>query len=174
MKWWVLLLIPFQVFTQDTYNNCENLVKTYQVQYNSEKDYFWEVTGGEIILTYKNTVTIQWSKEVGQYKILAWTANYYCEGDTSEYYVSITNCPSGIFLPSSFTPNNDELNDIYKIKGDLVDEIYYMVIYDRWGGRIIEANNNILWDGNNCPNGVYSIVVFIGNKKHVKNITLIR
>ena len=35
MKWWVLLLIPFQVFTQDTYNNCENLVKTYQVQYNS-------------------------------------------------------------------------------------------------------------------------------------------
>ena len=50
----------------------------------------------------------------------------------------------------------------------------YMAIYDRWGGKIIEADTNILWDGNNCPSGVYSLVVLVNNKRYVKNIILIR
>ena len=47
MKWWVLLLLPFQVFAQDTYNNCD-----------FEKEYYWEVDGGNILSQDQNTITV--------------------------------------------------------------------------------------------------------------------
>ena len=49
-----------------------------------------------------------------------------------------------------------------------------MAIYNRWGEKLIEANNKILWSGNNYPSGVYSLIVYVENKKYIKNITLIR
>ena len=105
-----------------------------------------------------------------------WTFNAHkheCLGDTSEYIVSIVDCPV-IYIPNAFTPNNDGVNDIYEIKGALSNSIKYMAIYDRWGKQIVESNSNILWDGNNYPSGVYSIIVLVENEKHIKNITLIR
>ena len=177
MKWWVLLLLPFQIFAQDTiYNNCEDLVKTYYVEYSSEEEYYWEITGGTVISQNQNVITVQWPYVSGQYKISAWTFNAYehkCLGDTSEYIVSIVDCPV-LHIPSAFTPNNDGNNDIYEIKGVLSNNIKYMAIYDRWGKQIVESNSNILWDGNNYPSGVYSIIVLVENEKHIKNITLIR
>ena len=174
MKWWVLLLLPFQVLAQDTYDICEDLVKTYEVQYSPEKEYYWYITGGDIISQQENIITIQWPLTVGQYKILAWTTNYNCIGDTSEYYVDIIDCPNSIYLPSAFTPNGDGLNEVFEIKGILADKIKYMAIYDRWGKKIIEASDNILWDGEDYPSGIYSLIVLVENKKYIKNITLIR
>ena len=177
MKWWVLLLLPFQVFTQDTiYNNCEDLVKTYQVQYDSEKYYYWDVTGGNIILQNANMVTVQWPSATGQYTVLAWTTNgdnEECYGNPSHYHINIVECPA-MYIPTAFTPNGDGKNEVYEIKGALSEKIKYMAIYDRWGKQIIEANNNILWDGKNYPSGIYSIIVLVENEKYIKNITLIR
>ena len=174
MKWWVLLLLPFQLLAQDTYDICEDLVKTYEVEYSSEKQYYWSITGGSIISQQDNVLMVEWPITVGQYKISAWTTNYSCIGDTSEYYVNITDCPNSIYLPSAFTPNVDGKNEVYEIKGVLADKIKYMAIYDRWGKKIIESNNNILWTGENYPSGIYSIIVLVENKKYVKNITLIK
>tara|TARA_R110002167_G_scaffold12329_1_gene52464 strand:+ start:206 stop:730 length:525 start_codon:yes stop_codon:yes gene_type:complete len=174
MKWWVLLLLPFQVFAQDTYNNCKDLVKTYYVQYDSEKEYYWEIDGGNIISQDQNIVTVQWQQEVGECTLLAWTTNYSCMGDTSEYSMSITECPNSIYLPDAFTPDKDGINEVYEIKGTSANKIKYMAIYDRWGGKIIEADANILWDGNNCPSGIYGLVILVNNQRYVKNIILIR
>ena len=174
MRWWVLLLLPFQVFTQDTYNICEDLVKTYYVPYDTEKEYYWQVTGGDIVSQEDNIITIRWPQIPGQYKISAWTTNYNCIGDTSEYYIDLLDCPNSIYLPSTFTPNGDGINEIYEIKGALADKIKYMSIYDRWGRQIVESNNNILWDGKNYPSGTYSIIVLVENEKFIKNIMLIR
>ena len=174
MKWWVLLLLPFQLLSQDTYNICEDLTKTYEVEYSAEKQYTWYTTGG-IISGQGNVVTIQWPQVVGEYKILVWTNLVEsCRGDTSEYYVNIVECPNSIFIPTAFTPNGDSDNEVYEIKGALSDKIKYMAIYDRWGGKIVEANNNILWTGEDYPSGVYGIVVLVENKKYIRSITLIR
>ena len=174
MKWWVLILLPFQVLTQDTYDICEDLVKTYQVEYSSDKQYYWSITGGDVVLQQDNVITIKWPLIIGQYKISAWTTNYNCIGDTSEYYINIIDCPNSIYFPTAFTPNGDGINEVYKIKGALANKIKYMAIFDRWGKKIIEANNNILWSGDNYPSGIYSIIVLVENEKYIKNITLIR
>jgi len=174
MRFWVFLLLPFHLLGQDAYTNCESLIKTYQVQYDSDKEYYWEITGGNILSQDENILTVQWPIEVGEYKILAWTTNYNCNGDTSEYYVNITECPNSIYFPTAFTPNGDGDNETYEIKGQLASKIKYMAIFNRWGEKIKESNTNIVWNGENCASGVYSLVVLVENKKYIKNITLIR
>lgn len=71
------------------------------------------------------------------------------------------------FLPNAFTPNFDNLNDIFVGKGYFDGiENFRMTIWNRWGELIFETNNpNEGWNGrkNNVgvpsPNGVYVCVV---------------
>ena len=69
---------------------------------------------------------------------------------TDSVFVNIYYLPCNknyIYIPNAFTPNNDGINDIFKvrsenlIKGDLV-------IFDRWGNKVFESDDlNIGWDG---------------------------
>jgi gliding motility-associated-like protein len=90
------------------------------------------------------------------------------------------------YIPNAFTPNDDGLNDKFKILGIPYEQItqFNLQIYDRWG-QMIYTSNDIRegWDGTfnreKCPDGVYvwSIYYKDSNKKPVTNkgtITLIR
>lgn len=54
-----------------------------------------------------------------------------------------------IFIPSSFTPNKDGLNDVFKPTGlHITDDHYLFVIYDRWGEVVFKTTNpEEGWDG---------------------------
>jgi gliding motility-associated-like protein len=54
-----------------------------------------------------------------------------------------------LFIPNSFTPNGDGLNDIFSPAGNYENIIdFYMVIYNRWGQLIFETRDkNKGWDG---------------------------
>lgn len=58
---------------------------------------------------------------------------------------SLTKCidivqPIAITIPNVFTPNNDGINDVFKVSGTGIVELHCIVV-DRWGLAIIE------WDG---------------------------
>ena len=74
----------------------------------------------------------------------------------------------------TFTPNGDNYNDTFLIIGQSASDIEYLAIYNRWGTRIFEANNNTSWSGENCPDGVYTIMIFLNNKRFVKSLALVR
>ena len=89
------------------------------------------------------------------------------------------------YIPNSFSPNNDGLNDKFKVVGLGFIDLYNMKIYDRWGELLFETNNmNEGWDGkfqgNIVQNGVYIYrLTFreLGSKKRTfekGNIHLIR
>lgn len=64
-----------------------------------------------------------------------------------------------IFIPNSFTPNGDGLNDTFGVYGESIKQ-YSMEIYNRWGEKVFEsANINEQWDGTyngkNVPEGTY-------------------
>jgi gliding motility-associated-like protein len=65
-----------------------------------------------------------------------------------------------IFIPNSFTPDSDGLNDVFEAAGTGIEE-FEMKVFDRWGGLIFESSNiDLGWDGNNysglpIDNGVY-------------------
>ena len=90
-----------------------------------------------------------------------------------------TECISFDHIPSSFSPNNDGLNDMFK--PTLINyQDYTMAIYNRWGEVLFESNKpEIGWDGTYngkvVPNGVYLYSIrFIrtetGEFKNVKGL----
>lgn len=72
-------------------------------------------------------------------------------------------CTATIFAPDGFTPNNDQMNDLFKVT--VVDGLpIRLTIYDRWGSVIYsDQNPNPGWDGTSkgaaCLPGVYSYVL---------------
>ena len=55
-----------------------------------------------------------------------------------------------IYVPSAFSPNNDGVNDCFRIVSPPKLTNYKMVIFDRWNEKIFEANNTT-----DCWNGIY-------------------
>lgn len=56
-------------------------------------------------------------------------------------------CEPSIFVPSAFTPDNDGLNDYFKVEGENIGS-FEMVIYNRWGQPVFEsADFNNGWNG---------------------------
>ena len=51
------------------------------------------------------------------------------------------------YIPESFTPNDDGINDVFFAYGDRFSS-YQMKIFDRWGGIVFSSNSNDYgWDG---------------------------
>lgn len=88
-----------------------------------------------------------------------------------------------VFVPNTFTPNGDGVNDIMYARGYKITEIYF-AIYNRWGEMVFETRDkNVGWDGvyKNRPAdvGVFGYYVKVkcynGLETFKKgNITLIR
>ena len=69
-----------------------------------------------------------------------------------------------VFVPNSFTPNNDPVNGVFRIiyNEDVISGEYS--IFDRWGTLIFSsADLNIGWDGTidgkDVPQGVYTYIL---------------
>jgi gliding motility-associated-like protein len=93
--------------------------------------------------------------------------NELCKGVDS-IYVSKINCEDTceIFIPNSFSPNSDGINDVFFVQSPSLCEIlsYNLRIFNRWGELIFETqliNNS--WDGTykGLPSqiGIYSWVL---------------
>ncbi|UEG50497.1 PKD domain-containing protein [Ferruginibacter lapsinanis] len=81
-------------------------------------------------------------------------------------------CKSGlIYIPTAFSPNQDNLNDRFGIHGEGIKSIKHFIIYDRWGRIIFNKSEinagdlNSTWDGTfngeTLPTGnyIYSIQI---------------
>ncbi len=52
-----------------------------------------------------------------------------------------------IYVPNTFTPNHDGMNDIFLAYGTYI-KTFHMMIFDRWGNQIFESNDLYRgWDG---------------------------
>jgi len=176
MKWWVFILLPFHLLAQETYDNCVTVAsQTYQVEYDADKEYFWSISNGQVVSTISNTITIQWPDSAGEYVISVYTTRFGCEGDTSHYQVVIESCPYlQIFVPNSFTPNEDNHNETFYVHGAGGVEIESMIIYNRWGEKIYETTSNEPWDGKNCQIGIYTYSIRTHNQHYTGQVSLIR
>lgn len=67
-----------------------------------------------------------------------------------------------VFVPNSFTPSGDGLNETWGVVGnDISEEEYELRVFDRWGGEVFAADKPWLrWDGRLngalLPQGVYT------------------
>jgi len=64
-------------------------------------------------------------------------------------------CSTELFLPNSFTPNDDGYNDTFGAQS-VETYSYKLLIFNRNGKIIFETNNlSDRWDGKNAPQGIY-------------------
>jgi gliding motility-associated-like protein len=59
---------------------------------------------------------------------------------TDTTIITVVDCPTKIYFPTAFTPNNDGRNDVYKpiIEGDMIK--YHFSVYNRFGQKIFETS----------------------------------
>lgn len=86
-----------------------------------------------------------------------------------------------IFVPSAFSPNNDGLNDLWRIAGAGALKSFRVQVFNRWGERVFASTDkSAAWDGMYkglpVPAGVYVYYIELGDyKAPVKGlVTVIR
>lgn len=71
--------------------------------------------------------------------------------------------PVAWFVPNAFTPNQDGVNDVLRIKGPEECASPVMTIHNKWGQQVWEGDAGIGWDGmvggTPAPEGVYAYVM---------------
>ena len=77
-----------------------------------------------------------------------------------------------IYIPNSFTPNDDASNNVFSVVGGNLTE-FHMWIYDRWGELVAELTpENNQWDGSyktkKCQTGTYTWVMIYRDLKGFK------
>jgi gliding motility-associated-like protein len=68
-----------------------------------------------------------------------------------------------VILPNIFTPNSDNINDLYDVGLKSVRQ-FNLQIYNRWGAEVFSSGgSSVMWDGTSngryCPDGVYFVVL---------------
>jgi gliding motility-associated-like protein len=69
-------------------------------------------------------------------------------------------CPTSntdvIFIPNAFTPNEDGVNDLFKVVSQYELEFYEMQIFDRYGARVFASTNpDEGWNGSHGGGSYY-------------------
>ena len=76
------------------------------------------------------------------------------------------------YIPNTFTPNNDGLNDVVMMVGSDIDENRFKLeVFNRWGDIVFSTTNpETAWTGNTyngayyCPEGVYNWTAVVISK----------
>ena len=86
-------------------------------------------------------------------------------------------------MPSAFTPNDDNLNDVFKVVGKVDSKDFVLEIFNKWGERIFVSNDpSYGWDGTYKGRMVqddvyvYKIICKINSKHFIKygSVTLLK
>ena len=152
-------------------------------------NYYWDF-GDPAAQNGSNTSTVTNPSHaysyVGEYKVnLVAISSHGCR-DIASQLVEITP-DFALYIPNTFTPDGNGLNDMFLPMGVGIDEDNYrMDIFDRWGENIFTSNSfRKGWDGTVkggsklAPQGVYTYKLLVhdmqGNKHpFVGHVTVIR
>lgn len=109
--------------------------------------------------------------------------------DSAHVTISVLCDKSQLFVPNTFTPNGDGVNDIFMVRGTGIDKLQSFRVYNRWGQVMFERTNIDVndktngWDGNfngaQLPPDVYvwTVEAFCENGDLLKlkgDVTIIR
>lgn len=124
-------------------------------------DSVWYYLNGDTLLGPNHNVTFE---DTGYYQILQVVENQFGCMDSLERYIKV-NPGYRIYIPNSFSPNNDGTNDFFTVYGEEISN-FEIVIFNRWGQQIYRSYDlENGWDGttalseNKVSQGVYLYIV---------------
>lgn len=123
--------------------------------------FFWSFGDGSSSVSENPTHSYHITSDETFNVLLKVTNQYNCSHDTIKTITVVDNY--AFYVPNSFTPNNDGVNDLFLPKVNDVLK-YHLVIYNRYGDVIFQSiNPEEPWDGTRdgvkIPAGVYTWVI---------------
>ena len=140
--------------------------------------------GSSVIITTSNTGNFLYSLDGNIFQ----TSNvfYNVEGGLYTIYVKANNCNEEVtsaylhfYIPQFFTPNDDNKNDTFDLKGIEYFNTSEVYIFNRYG-KLLKSTRNapFSWDGtfnnNPLPTSDYWYVIIIDGQRRVGHFTLKR
>ena len=142
----------------DSVIHCSDLPITLNAGENLAETFSWSTSETSASITPPVT---------GTYTLIA---TNYCGTRTENVEILYEKCEFTLFIPNSFTPNNDGINDVWFPVFDQLDEIK-IAVFDRWGKMVFEGTKlDFVWTGNisggeyYAPNGVYAYKILYKSK----------
>lgn len=137
--------------------------------------YLWEITGQTNSNGFEPIITF---KDTGTHQITLIAATDKGCADTATQYVRVEEAFS-IWMPSSFSPNNDGHNDVFVPVAGRNRFLAY-TIYNRWGEEVFKTNSGGSWDGTyqgeNAQEGLYIVTLEVqepGGRRRYYNFQLL-
>lgn len=136
---------PTAAFTSDTLSSLRNALQ-FSNQSQDAVSYSWDFGDGEGSSIQHPTHVFP--GDGGLYTICLAVLNAFSCPDTICSVVSVNGDP-GVYVPNTFTPNADGLNDVFlPVLNGFMGWNYRLLIFDRWGEVIHETRNSGEgWDG---------------------------
>lgn len=127
----------------ETLDLCKGSTKTILALSDNNSDLMWDdgTAGGNYDISSEGVYSV--------------TATTVCGTRTKSIEVTEVNCEQTLFIPNSFTPNGDGINDIFKAVGQGIISFDFK-IYNRWG--VLQFSTNDIeegWNGSFNNNGYY-------------------
>ena len=131
---------------------------------------FWWDFGDNTTSTASGPPSHKYSLDNEEYLVKLKVQNSYGCVD-STFHMLVVNDESAVFIPNTFTPNGDGVNEEFRPYGSgiYVKANYDMQIFDRWGLLIYRSNDiNKGWDGKLkgevCQQDVYVYKIYFTDK----------
>lgn len=90
--------------------------------------------------------------------------------EASDTVLVSTGGDCDVYIPSAFTPNNDNINDAFGVIDNVAVQYFSLQIYNKWGQLVFNSNDIFQkWDGTfkgkKMPNGSYVWMLTYVNRK---------
>ena len=94
-----------------------------------------------------------------------------CGNIISESIAIDYNCP--FIIPNIITPNNDGINDVFKLPIDGHVGSVDLYVYNRWGNIVYQMiNYDNTWNPNNLNDGTYFYIINAVNEQYKGYLTI--
>lgn len=148
----------WRFFLQKNDENGEEESEPYLIRYEEDTEYTFNDSGTHKIYLY---ATFTQGNDT-----VAYTQDYWSDTDP----LKVTISESRLNMPNAFSPNDDQINDIYRAKSKGAEAYqsiveFHATIYNRWGQKLYEWDDPADgWDGTFHGSPVKQGVYFV----HVK------
>jgi gliding motility-associated-like protein len=174
--------VPIPGFTYTTNVNCPDAcVNFFDESLNQPTSWLWQFPGADSSVSILQHPSSICYPSPGTYTVTVIVSNAYGTTSISKILSLQFNCPENeepIFIPNVFTPDGDNKNDEFIIRG--LENEFTLHIFNRWGEEIFRSSDQSKnWNGRNKSNvevseGVYFYTLILPGKKLNGFVELIR
>ena len=144
---WIVKVLSPEVVLTNTSTNADSI--------------HWQVLGSDSLFSFDAIWELRLPEAMGLYTIRLDAFNANQCSDHLEAIIEVRD-EFRFYIPNSFTPNQDGVNDIFQVNFTYAPVRYELSIYNRFGDPIYQSKDyKEVWTGEAyngttfCPNGVY-------------------